>query len=70
VEYRLEAKEIDGLKTALEAKGIDPKRKDEYLEFTTEKDSLTKYPDEHKKLLLGFIPRISRRRFRRGADRK
>jgi hypothetical protein len=58
VEYRMEAKEVDTLKQALEAKGIFPKISHKtrytYLKFKTEKDSLTKYAEEHKKLLLGL----------------
>jgi hypothetical protein len=53
--YILEQKAVDGLKTALEAKGINLKIKlGTKLEFTAEKDSATKYPDEHRKLLLGL----------------
>jgi len=55
IQFWLEEKAVDGVKTALEAKGILPKVKHgSDLEFTTEKDSLTKYAEEHKKLLLGL----------------
>jgi hypothetical protein len=58
VGYRLEEKEIEGVKKALEGKGILPKIRQRpnfiYLEFKTEQDSLTKYAEEHKKLLLGL----------------
>ena len=54
--YWLEEKEIEALKKTLEAKGIHPtiNKDGDYLKFTAEKDSLTKYPEEHKKLLFGF----------------
>jgi len=55
VQYFLEQKAVDTLRTALEAKGIHPKIKHGTdLELITEKDSLTKYPEEHRKLLLGL----------------
>jgi hypothetical protein len=66
VGYRLEEKEIEGLKKALEAKGILPKIKlwpnYTYLRFTTEKDSLTKFAEEHKKLLLGLYAKDLKRK--------
>jgi len=56
VGYWLEPKEIEALKKMLEAKGIRPTvdTDDEYLKFTAQKDSLTKYGEEHRKLVLGL----------------
>jgi hypothetical protein len=66
VGYRLEEKEIEGLKKALEAKGILPKIRHwpnyTYLEFSTEKDSPTKYAEEHKRLLLELYAKDLKRK--------
>jgi hypothetical protein len=56
-QFRIEGKEAEALKQALEAKGIYPKisgTRYTYLKFETEKDSLAKHPEEYKKLLLGL----------------
>jgi hypothetical protein len=67
IAYRLEAKETEALKKMLEAKGVIPKieewgEHDVELKFRTEKDSLTKYAEEHKKLVLGLYAKDLRRK--------
>ncbi len=54
IQFRLEENNIEALKSELEAKGVFPKTDGCYLKFTTDQDSLAKYPEEHKKLLLGL----------------
>jgi hypothetical protein len=63
IQYRLEEKEIEALKKTLEAKGILPKiTYGEYLTFRTEKNSITNYGEEHKKLLLGLYAKDLKRK--------
>jgi hypothetical protein len=58
----MDEKEYDALKTALEAKGIFSKWNGRTQKFTTERDSLTRYPEEHRKLLLGLDAKNLRRK--------